>query len=118
MDNNASACGSGAVPDIFFKCLNGELDNSSSNEMKDNSEELDSFGNLMNMNGNGWYNDYTEDQGKMKNKLCQMDLIWQALMYCAKNEEWREDRSIVKDDVDVAASSSFEKQNVLPAIEV
>ena len=119
VDNNASSCGSGAVPDIFFKCLYQELENNSSGDVKENEEET--FSNLMNQNGNGnmgWYGGDNDDKGKMKNKLSQMDLVWQALKYCANNDEWREDRSIVKDDVDVNTSNSFEKQNVLPAIEV
>ena len=79
-------------------------------DMKENDE--DSFAQLMNQS-NG-YNQLDNNSNKMSN----MDVVWQALLYCAKSEEYRNDRSVIRDDIETNNSNQMHKQNVLPALEV
>jgi len=85
----------------------------------------DTFTNLMNQMNHHHHQQYqNRHRNRRRNGAAQeksldaVDMVWQALMHCAKNEEYRGDRSVITDDVETTNSSAKQKQNVLPALEL
>jgi len=98
-------------PDIFFKCLFQEI--------KSQPLEDENFSNLMNQKGqqqlsaqHGVHPQHRHHQGyhgrrghgqnqQQRSKQRQnLNVVWQALLHCAKNDDYRVDRSTVCDDHD------------------